>query len=126
MLKPKVNATTEAIGRAQEPLRRKIHRGIWIFMAIGVFFAGLMSAGVWLRRQVSPLGAYSLLFERIDCPDPPGQTHQDFLGEVRYLGEFPEKLAILDENTIQRVAGAFAKHPWVEKVIRVDLALPRP
>jgi len=119
MLRSKENARTEAAEGAPEPWRRKLYRGIWPLTIIGLSFAGFMCLGFWLRQHVRPLN--SLSFDKIDCPDPPGSKHEEFLGEVRYLGELPEKLSILDDSTVQRVAGAFGKHPWVEKVIRVDL-----
>jgi hypothetical protein len=126
MQRPKASTGTDAVDRPKEPWRRKLCRGLWLVSVIGLVFAGLISLGFWLRQQVRPLHAYSLRFDRIDCPDPPGQNHQEFLGEVRYLGELPEKLAILDENTVLRVASAFGRHPWVGKVVRVDLDQRRP
>src|SRR5438128_741077 len=112
MLRSKAHARIEVVDGAHEPWRRKLYRGVWLLIVIGLLFAGLISLGFWLRQQVRPLDLYSLRFDRIDCPDPPGRKHAEFLGEVRYLGELPEMLTILDENAVQRVAGAFGKHPW--------------
>jgi hypothetical protein len=126
MLRSKDDARSEAVDGAREPWRRKLYRGIWPLTIICILLAGLMCLGFWLRQQVRPLDLYSLGFDKIDCLDPPGRKHEEFLGEVRYLGELPEKLTILDESTVQRVAGAFGKHPWVEKVLRVDLEPRRP
>jgi hypothetical protein len=126
MLKPKATTSPDAVDRAKEPWRTKLGRGLGLVIIIGLLFAGLIALGFWLRQQVRPLQAYSLRFDQIDCPDPPGRKHQEFLGEVRYLGELPEELALLDESTVQRVAGAFGKHPWVGKVVRVDFDQRRP
>jgi hypothetical protein len=126
MVRSKTSTLSQTVDAAGRPWRAKLRRGFWILTAIVLLFSGLLSLAVYLRHQLRPLDLYSLRFERIDCPDPPGRKHQEFLGEVRYLGQLPEKLTILDENTVQRVAGAFGKHPWVERVIRVDLDLGRP
>src|SRR5205085_1645284 len=47
-----------------------------------------------------------------------------FLGEVQYLGGLPERLALLDDDLPGRLAEAFARHPWVEKVERVEVVPP--
>jgi hypothetical protein len=125
MLRSKANSRIDASRAAPKAWRSKLYRGIGLVIFIGLLFAGLISLGCWLRQQVRPLEQYSLPFDRIDCPDPPGRKHEEFLGEVRYLGELPSKLSI-DENTTHRVALAFGKHPWVEKVLRVDLDPDRP
>src|SRR5262249_15720330 len=46
---------------------------------------------------------------------------EDFLGEVRYLSEFPSRLRLLEKGLASRLADAFARHPWVEKVERVEV-----
>jgi hypothetical protein len=67
----------------------------------------------------------SIAFADIDCPPPPGQERADFLGEVQYLGGLPERVNVLDDGLAERLAGAFAKHPWVEKVQRVQVMPPK-
>src|ERR1051326_2895233 len=117
MLRSKANSAIDSTSPAQQPGRKVLSRGIWPVIVTGLVFSGLIWPGFWLRQQVRPLDAYSLDWDRIDCLDPPGRKHNEFLGEVRYLGELSSKLPI-DENTIQRVAAAFGNHPWVQKVLK--------
>jgi hypothetical protein len=49
----------------------------------------------------------------------------DFLDEVQYLASLPERLRLLDEDLQQRLAGGFAKHPWVDRVLEVKITPPR-
>jgi hypothetical protein len=91
-----------------------------IALGMGVFLVGL----IWLNRfaleQIRARQRYTLAFEDIDCPPPPGMKRSDFLGEVQYLGGMPGTVWLLDEDLTTRLAGAFARHPWVERVERVE------
>src|SRR5262249_11840426 len=46
----------------------------------------------------------------------------DFLGEVQYLAEWPDRLRLLDPALPRQLADVFARHPWVERVegVRVE------
>src|SRR5262249_45926022 len=54
-------------------------------------------------------------------PAPPGLEREAFLGEVRYLGEFSESVPLLDDAMPARLSAAFARHPWVERVDKIDV-----
>jgi hypothetical protein len=64
-------------------------------------------------------------FAAIDCDPPPGLDRREFLDEVQYLGGFPDELHLLDAGLAERLAEGFARHPWVEKVERVEVQLSR-
>ncbi len=51
----------------------------------------------------------------------PGLDSDEFLSEVQYLAGWPDRLCLLDEDLSSRIAGAFARHPWVEQVENVTL-----
>jgi hypothetical protein len=100
---------------------------VWFAPALGV---GLLVAGVFLlgkiaRDHLRGLDRYTIAFAEIDCTPPAGQTRADFLDEVQYLTDLPDQLRLLDDDLPARLAEAFARHPWVEKVERVEIIPPR-
>lgn len=94
-------------------------------LAAGLLLAGLIVLGRAALDRVRHDDRYTAAFADIDCEPPGGMTRADFLGEVQYLSEQPGRLRLLDEGLASRLADAFARHPWVERVERVELAPPR-
>src|SRR5260221_6766008 len=78
-----------------------------------------------MRDPLRVARRYQYPFQQIDCPAPPGTDRGQFLGEVRYYGEFDESVSLLDEDLPRRLADAFARHAWVEKVERVEITPER-
>jgi hypothetical protein len=68
---------------------------------------------------------YTLAFTEIDCVPPYGQDRTEFLDEVRYYASAPRSVGLLDDGLADRLAGYFARHPWVEKVEAVEITPPR-
>lgn len=64
---------------------------------------------------------YSFPFADIDCTPPAPLSRADFLGEVQYLTNLPDRLPVSDEGLAARLAAAFATHPSVERVERVEV-----
>jgi hypothetical protein len=75
----------------------------------------------YLREQ----DRYRLAFRDIDCPTPNGLTREDFLGEVQYVAAWPDDVRLLDDRLALRLEEAFAAHPWVEEVRRVEVTSDR-
>jgi hypothetical protein len=94
-------------------------------LAAGLVVLGLIAAGRAARKHLRDADRFTTAFTDIDCVPPPGQGRQDFLSEVRYLAGLPDRLTLLDEDLPARLADAFARHPWVEKVARVERVPPR-
>ena len=70
-----------------------------------------------------PLLLYA--FADIECTTPVGMERQKFLEEVRYYApRLPERIHLLDEHLAEQLREGFAKHPWVEKVERVEIVPP--
>jgi hypothetical protein len=90
----------------------------------GLLLAGLIALGNLSRNQLRQDARYNISFIDIDCPSPPGLERVDFLAEVQYLARLPDRLPALDNETPQRLANAFARHPWVEKVEGVRVVPP--
>jgi hypothetical protein len=103
----------------------------WIFQAGVVVIAacllvvGLLAVGNATRQGIRDLDRYTLPFDEIECVPPPNQTRADFLSEVQYLAGLPGKMKLLDDDFPSRLAAAFAGHPWVERVERVEVTSPR-
>lgn len=99
---------------------RILLRNLAPLLLVGLFLAGLVLLGNWARHAVAPLDRYQLPFAHIDCTPPPGQAKDEFLAEVQYLAGWPDRLDVLEDALAARLADAFARHPWVEKVERVE------
>jgi hypothetical protein len=99
----------------------------WLFHALafllggGLLVLGLTLASQALRDRLRPLEAYTVNFLAIDCEAPADLGRDDFLSEVQYLAGLPSRLQLLDPELAPRLAAAFARHPWVERVETVAL-----
>jgi hypothetical protein len=61
-------------------------------------------------------------FADIACEPPPESIDlKTFLAEVQYISGYPDRLALLEENLASRLAAAFARHPCVERVERLEV-----
>jgi hypothetical protein len=87
--------------------------------------AGLLLFGRWAWEDLSGRERYQVPFADIECSPPEGLSRADFLDEVRYLEGLPAELPLLEPGLSERLAHAFASHPWVEKVVRVEITPPR-
>jgi hypothetical protein len=90
----------------------------------GLLLAGLIVLGKAARDRLRQHDSYTISFNDIDCPAPPGLRRDEFLPEVQYLARLPTRLPALDDDTPARLSAAFARHPWVEKVEEVRIVPP--
>jgi hypothetical protein len=88
------------------------------------FVGGLLGLGQYARDWVGRQDRFSFAFADIECAPPPPLTREAFLGEVQYLAGFPDQAVLLDGELSSRLAAAFARHPWVEKVEKVEVTPP--
>jgi hypothetical protein len=102
----------------------------WLVQAVTPILCGLavllgaIALGRAARAGLHDHAAYTLAFADIDCPPPAGIPRQDFLSEVRTLTRQPLAVHVLDADVTARLHRAFAVHPWVESVRRVEIAKP--
>jgi hypothetical protein len=89
-----------------------------------VLLLGLVSGGRAARDTLRQQERYLVEFLDIDCPAPARQERGAFLSEVQYLAAMPSRLSLLEEHLPARLAAAFARHPWVDRVERVELTAP--
>src|SRR5262249_44728639 len=75
---------------------------------------GLIAGGRALRGRLADAEQYQFPFAEIQFNSPPGPEPAKFLSEVRYLGEFPERVSLLDDELPRRLKEAFERHGWVE------------
>jgi hypothetical protein len=103
----------------------------------GVFaLAGVVEAGRHARAALRGQDAWGVPLNAVECAAPAGLTRVEFLDEVQYLSGCPDRMSLLNDGAPARLADAFARHPWVEAVrrvevlpgrrVRADLALRRP
>jgi hypothetical protein len=93
--------------------------------AAAVVVGGLIAVGNAARDALGPQDRYLLPFVEIECPAPPGQDRAEFLGEVQYIGSFPDRVNVLDPALPDRLRAAFARHRKVERVGRITVVPPR-
>lgn len=91
---------------------------------IGVILVVLGLGGLdwFLRARLRNHPRFTASIFDIDCPTPASMARDQFLSEVADFGRLSNPLQILDDNLKARLEEAFAKHPWVAKVDRVEIA----
>lgn len=90
-------------------------------LAAGVMLLAIIVLGKAARNVLRDADRYQLPFAAMDCPAPPGLDRAAFLGEVRYAGQLPETVSVLDDTLPPRLRDAFARHPWVARVESVEV-----
>ncbi len=85
---------------------------------------GVIALGRGTRAALRDRDGYTLALTDIDCTSPEGLSRGEFLTEVQSLARVPNRLPTLDEDLPARLAKAFAVHPWVESVRRVEIRGP--
>lgn len=53
-------------------------------------------------------------------PAPPHYVPIDLVDQVIKRSSLPEKVSLLDQGLVLKIADAFQKHPWVQKVVSVQ------
>ncbi|MCI0461819.1 MAG: hypothetical protein L0Z62_33125 [Gemmataceae bacterium] len=102
------------------PVRLLVKVGA-LLLGLGLFLAGLVALRHFAVEQIREDDRYSLPFAGIECDPPPELSRAEFLEEVQYLGRLPERLRVLDDDLPEQLARAFALHPWVARVERVEV-----
>src|SRR4051812_31836913 len=102
-------------------LRGWLGRCLLLTAVLTLLLAALVWIGHATRRGLLFSERYTVPFPAIGCTAPPALEHAVFLAEVQYLSGLPDRLPLLEDGLAQRLADAFATHPWVEKVERVEI-----
>lgn len=100
---------------------RKLLEALAPLALAALIVLGLASVSAAARSRVEAHPSRWVPFGTIDCPPPPGMTRSELIDEVQYLSEVPDRVAVLAPDGMAALAGAFARHPWVENVQRVEV-----
>ena len=103
----------------------QVHRTSTAATATMVVFFGLWY-WMWseVRGQVLSGPDYTITAESIEITPPPSWIRTDIRGEVFRAVQLGRALRLLDDDLTERLAGAFALHPWVRAVRRVEKRHP--
>lgn len=104
---------------------RWLVRSAGLVLLVAGFLAGVIWLGHWSLAQVRDQDRYQAALADIDCDVPEGMERRAFLDEVQYHSRLPDRVNVLDDDLPQRLARAFARHPWVETVDDVQVTPPR-
>lgn len=105
-------------------MRRQLPRIVVALVAAATILFGLMRLGQYARSRLDATGYYAVTWADFRGNAPPGVGRDAFLAEVQYLGGLPDTFDSLDKSLAVRLAAAFARHPWVERVDAVTLRPP--
>lgn len=106
-----------AKARAAKPaLPPRFQKPLILIFGLAVFFAAVLALGKYTREGIRDSDRFAAVFTQVDCSPPPNQSVAEFLAEVQYLSELPDRLPILDKDLPDNLAAAFRRHPWVLKV----------
>jgi hypothetical protein len=108
--------------------RSTLRRWLWqtgLFAGVAaLLLSGLLWLGQWTREQLRDQARFQVAFADIACSPPPGVGRGDFLDEVLYYGDGPERFSILEDGLAVKLEHVFARHPWVERVDKVEVQPP--
>ncbi len=107
--------------KARTSLRWLLQLGLPL-LAGAMLFVGVFYSGRLLGERLKGQDKVVLYFSDLECESPPGLSHAEFLHEVQYLADLPDRLELLEGETPARIARALALHPWVAKVKQVKLS----
>ncbi len=99
-------------------------RGLVLAATVGLLLGGVLFLGHLAVAHLRQQEEFKFRFAAIDCPAPAAMTRGDFLDEVQYLSDLPVELSCLEDDLPRLLAEAFARHPWVERVERVQVFPP--
>ncbi len=86
-----------------------------------LFVTGVVALGREAEQSLRAGADYRTPFAEVACAPPAALSREAFLREVQYEADLPDELDRLDSRLTERLRNAFARHPWVEKVERVEV-----
>lgn len=95
-------------------------------LAAAAVLLGVAALGRLASASVRQQDRYSGTFGQIACQPPPGLRREEFLREVQYEADLPDRLNPFDRDLPARLRKAFAQHPWVEEVERIAVRPGQP
>ena len=124
----KKNAAVRALEGSSAAGRHPLARRRALAIAVLLVVATLALAGREMWRRAAPyvIGRerYLLRAERITITKPPEWIVADVRGQVIHHAGLDRRLSILDPGFAAAIQNAFALHPWVASVDRVEKQFP--
>jgi hypothetical protein len=90
------------------------------FISCGFFIYFLSKADYSFNKLIVSRHNSLLAFSNINSLSPAVLSKEEFLNEVRYLGNLKEDVDVLEEGILGRIFAAFQLHPWVYKVVEIQ------
>jgi hypothetical protein len=120
---PPASNTNRAI---QTVVRTLILRRDVLLIAVVIFAAAFAARAIWfqVRDDVLRGAPYQLTLDDIEITPLPSWIRSDVKAEALRDGSLDEPLPLADEDLVERIAKAFALHPWVAAVERVSKRYP--
>jgi hypothetical protein len=105
-------------------LRRWVVQFVGLVLVVGLLLGCVLWLGSYARDQLRLHERFQVAFADIDCIPPVPLQRNEFLEEVRYHAQLPERMAIFQDGLADRLHEGFSKHPWVARVEKVELSPP--
>ena len=92
-----------------------------VLVLIGLLGGGLYAAWIALKPRIVASREYLIGPEQVEITSPPPWiTRSDVRAEVFRNPTIDGRLSLLDDDLVERIENAFARHPWVAQVKRVQ------
>lgn len=102
------------------PAGRTGARLLVLLVILGAFAGGWYGTWRYVRARVLSGEDFLVTFDKVEITPPPEWIHTDIRVQVFRDASLDRPLSIADEDLVERIRGAFALHPWVAKVERVQ------
>jgi hypothetical protein len=83
--------------------------------------AGVVVLGRWARDDLRRSGEHTIAFTEIECDPPEGMTRAEFLEEVQYLANLPDRVNLLEQDANALMVAGLSLHPLVAQVKRLEV-----
>jgi hypothetical protein len=79
----------------------------------------------WLVPDLSGQPEYRIGWDRLDVTPPPPGVPENVIESIKSAADLPNEFSLLERGLAERLSRAFATHPWVENVVRVEILRQR-
>jgi hypothetical protein len=91
-----------------------------LLLVVGVFGGGVYLAWRKFKGRILDLPEYHIISsQQIEITPPPDWIHSDIREEAFRDPSLAGPLSIMDDTLAERIGKAFARHPWVARVVSV-------
>src|SRR5262245_15229160 len=121
---------SKSAGRTAPAVALSVRRGLfqpttlwWLACALlAVVFLPYLP---WMTPDLSSRPEYQIGWTSVNVTTQPRGVPARIVDEVRSHSQLPDELSLLKPGLAQQLAKAFAAHPWIEQVNRVEVKRQR-